>query len=208
MKKELTILITILFILSLTTVIGAASEDIKIGRTFAVGGVGSINSNLEIATQPHWKGIEFSESISTPGGGFIQPSKIQFYSTVKVNMYNVTGNDLNEVKYHSTIKTLNINQNVNIKNYDLGALMGVKTHGGNEQETAFYSGDSTMVGEIGGNVSGSLKVFQKVVDVQDKHTVLIDDEINLKGDYVYEWSAFAEKYIYSVDDSGEWLGCP
>ena len=208
MKKGLTILIAILFILSLTTVIGVALEDIKIGRTFAVGGIGSINSNLEIATQPHWKGIELSESISTPGGGFIQPSKIQYYSTVEIGMYNVTGNDLNEVEYYSTIKTLNINQNVNIKNYDLGALMGVKTRGEGEQKITFYSGDSTMVGEIDGNVSGSLKVFQKVVDTQDKHTVLIGDEINLKGDYVYEWSAFTEKYIYSVDDNGEWLGCP
>ena len=208
MKKGVTIIITILFILSLTTVIGVALEDIKIGRTFAVGGIGSINSNLEIVTQPHWKGIELSESISTPGGGFIEPSKIQYYSTVNVGMYNVTGNDLNEVKYHATIKTLNINQNLNIKNYDLGALMGVKTRGEYEQEITFYSGDSTMVGEIGGNVSGSLKVFQKVVDAQDKHTVLIGDEINLKGDFVYEWSGFAEKYLYQVNDTSEWLGCP
>ena len=210
MKRELINLVAIIVIFC--AIIGnvAALKDMLIGREFSVEGVGVINSDLEISTQKSFNGIELSESISTPGGGFIKPSEIQYYSAIDVGMFNMTGNSSGEVECRSTLKMYNIKRSMYLKNYDLGAVMGLKTIGGTEQEVSYYSEDSSMETAVSGNVSGKLKLFQKVVDVSDRRTVLMRDEINLKGAYVYEWNAFLDSNEYPASDEGseEWLGCP
>lgn len=209
MVKNILVFVFAMIILSAIVGSAAAAGDLLIGREFTVEGVGVINADLEVSTEKSFNGIQLSESVSTPGGGFVRPSEIQYNSVVDVGIYNITGNTSAEVEYSSTLHMLNIKRNVYIQNYELGAVMGIKTRGSTDQEASFYSEDSAMSAEVSGDVSGEVKLSGEVKDVSDKHTVLVRDEINLKGDYNFSWEMFAESDVYPASGEGnDWLKCP
>ena len=210
MKKGLTICLVVLMILSLTTaMVSASGEDLIMNREFTVEGIGVVNIDLEVATLPGYNGVKLNERMSTPGGGFIAPSMVQYYSSFDVGIYNVTGNVSTELEYKSTSGIINSKRTIYMKNFDLGAVMGFKTQGNNEQDISMYAEDASMEVEISGDVAGKMKIFQKMVDVRDKHSLLIYDVIDLTGNYTYDWSGSIENWVYpGADEDKDYLGCP
>ena len=210
MKKGVTILLVILIISGFFTGMIAASEDLLVGREFSVEGIGVVASDLEVGTKPYYSGIKLDERISTPGGGFTEPSWIQYSSSFEMGIYNVTGaNSSAEIEYTSTSKILNVKRMVYMKNYDLGAVMGVKTRGDSEQEVSIYSEDLTMEAEVSGDITGDLTLFTKAIDTRDRHNVITRDVIDLSGEFEYDWSAWIEENQYPAGENDkEWLGCP
>lgn len=210
MKKGLTILIAAMLALGLLIAgSSAVTKDMLIGREVSIEGVGTVNADIELATQPHCGGLKLSESISTPGGGFAGESLMQYSSSFEVGMWNITGKAAGDIEYSSNAKLLNVKRNAYMKNYEIGAVMGFKSRGDSENEVAFFTEDQSMEAEINGEMSGDLTLFQKVVSTKDYHTYLAYDVIALDGNYVYDWSAYAEMLEYPEDEAdNDWLGCP
>ena len=209
MKKVLTILIAAMLVLGMLIAgSSAVTEDMLIGREVSIEGVGTVNADIELATQPYCGGLELSESISTPGGGFAGESLMQYSSSFEVGMWNITGNATGDIEYSSNAKLLNIKRNAYMKNYDIGAVMSFKLQGDSENEVAFFTDDQSMEAEIRGEIVGELSLFQKVVSTKDHHTFFIRDVIDLVGNYKYDWSAYAEKNEYPAAGGNEWLNCP
>ena len=209
MKKGLTIFIAAILALGLLIASSSAvTEDMIIGREISIEGVGTINADIELATQPYCGGLKLSESISTPGGGLAEKSFMQYSSFVELGIYNTTGNSTAELEYISNAKLLNVKRNAYMKNYDIGAVMSFKLQGDSENEVAFFTDNQSMEAKIRGEIVGELTLSQKVVSTKDHHTFFIRDVIDLLGNYKYNWSAYAEKNEYPGAGNNEWLGCP
>jgi hypothetical protein len=212
MEKRLTMLIAALVVFGVILAGGGASaDDMIIGREVKITGVGVINADIELKTEPGYTGIALTERVSTPGGGFEDLSMIKYFSSYELGYYNDndTVNSSSNMEYESVAKIINAKRSVYTRNYMLGAVMGVKSKGDTDHEIFLYSDDYSSTAELEGNSIGKLKLFEKVISLEDKHSVLSYDVIELDGKFNVSWNAYAELYTYPEDEIiSNWLGCP
>lgn len=207
-----TMLVAMTIGIMLMCVIASASantEDLIIGRSMEIEGVGIINSNLDVSTEPHFTGLELVEELFTISGGYNGISGMKYLSSFELEMLNATGNVSTGLEYSSTAEIENCKRTVYLKNTNVGAIMGVRSYGDSSSEISLYSDDSIVSAETSGNIIGKLKLFNKVIDTSDKRTIITRDITGLEGLYNYSWSAWAERNLYPADEeNGDWLGCP
>lgn len=212
MKKGLTILIAVLVLFGVILAGGGASaDDVVVGRSVEITGVGEINADIDLQTESGYAGLSLSERISTLGSGFKEPSIMEYGSSFELGCYNDndTVNVTSELEYESTAKIINAKRTVYTRNYNLGAVMGMAVKGDINHEIGMYMDDSLSTAEIIGDSVGRLKLFEKVKNPKDTHSSLSCDVIELNGSYNVIWNAYAEYYTYPADETlSNWLGCP
>lgn len=212
MKKGLTIVIATLVVFAMILAGGGASaDDMIVGRDIEITGVGVINADIELKTEPGYGGLALSERISTPGSGFNEPSLMKYASSFELGYYNDndTVNSSSELEYESVAKIINAKRTVYTRNYKLGAVMGMVSKGNTDHEISMYMDDYSSTAEVEGDSSGRLKLFEKVTSMEDMHSDLSYDVIELNGEYTVRWNAYAEYYVYPEDTVlSDWLGCP
>lgn len=214
MKKELTILIACIILLTVFSGVVSAT-DVMLGRSFSAEGTGIVNMDLEVATEQWSSGLKLDERMSTLGGGITgnEYTEMRYSSTFALEMYNVTCNTTDNsttiLDYSSETKASNAKRTIYTKNYILGGVMGFKSEGNSDQMINLYSEDAAMEVEISGKNAGDIALFQKVVDVNNTHNVLVYDVSELKGEFSYNWSAYVERLEYPAAECNEdWLECP
>lgn len=212
MKKLITMLAAgILLLIAFSGV--ALATDVMIGRSFSINGTGVVNLDLEVATEQWNSGLKLDERMSTRGGGIgTEYSHMIYSSTFALDMYNVTNNATDNsttvLEYCSDAKLSNVKRTVYTRNYILGGVMGFKNEGYSNQEINMYSEDVVMEVEISGKNIGDITLFQKVVDVNNTHAVVVYDVSDLVGNYVYNWSAYIEEANYPAAGCEDYLACP
>ena len=210
MKKRLTMLVAAIVVFGLVCIIGsAAANDLIIGRELEIEGTGVVTAELRIDTQTYYPGVKLGEDLSTPGGGYNGLSSTRYASSFEVGVYNTTGNATSELGYMSSARAVNVKRSLYSSNYVLGSVMGFKSIGNSEQDAEIYTDDSGMGADISGKILGKLKIYNKVVDLEDHHAVIVRDVIDIAGNYTYAWSAYDEMVFYPEAEVGnDWLGCP
>ena len=203
-------LITFIVVLGLICAIGiVAADDLIIGREVEIEGSGVINTELRIDTCAYHPGVKLGEDLSTPGGGYNGLSNARYAASFEVGMYNYTGNMTSDLGYMSNVRTLNAKRSLYLSDYTMGAIMGFKSIGDAEQDIEMYTDNSGMSADYSGKILGRMKMFNKVIDIDDHHVVIVSDVINMAGNYTYKWSAYDERVVYPEDEvDADYLGCP
>ena len=212
MKKGLTILAAGIFLLIAFSSV-ALARDVMIERSFSINGTGVVNLDLEVATEQWNSGLKLDERLSTRGGGIrTEYSHMIYSSTFALDRYNVTNNATDNsttvLEYSSDAKLSNIKRTVYTRNYILGGVMGFKNEGYSNQEINMYSEDVIMEVDISGKNIGDITLFQKVVDVNNTHAVVVYDVSDLVGNYAYSWSAYLEGVNYPAAGCEDYMACP
>lgn len=212
MKKGLIMLVAAMVVFGLLSyACVVCADDVMVGRDVEITGVGTINADIDLRTEPGYVGLGLSERITTPGGGFEELSLMKYESSFELGSYNDNDmiNSSSELEYTSTVKVINAKRALYIRNYKIGAIMGMSSEGNTDHETIMYMDDSSSVAEIEGDSEGRLKLSEKVKSLKDTHTDLSYDIIELVGNFTVKWTAYAEYYTYPEGElSGDWLGCP
>jgi hypothetical protein len=210
MKKGLTTLILTMAILGLIcTITAVAADDLIVGREVEIEGTGVINAELRINTGVNHPGIKLGEDLTTPGGGYNGLSNASYASSFEVGMYNDSGNVTSELGYMSNARVTNAKRSLYSSNYVIGTVMGFKSFGSSEQNAEIYTDNTGMSADFSGKILGRMKMFNKVVDVEDPRTVIVRDIVGIAGNYTFEWSAYDEIVSYPESEvGGGYLDCP
>ena len=213
MKKELTILICAMIMISLVIPTLGASDDPKMhveaGETLMIEGTGTIARELLAQSEWGYGGQRLSEDLYSTWFGTDGLSNISFSSDLNVYIGMSDEHEeeeVTEITYGQTAMTTNVDHTVCLRNYEVGAATGFSTRGTSVKafEAEMFPDSNYM--QLEGIFNGKTRLRHVVVD-PESGLKIVKQITDLKGEYEIDWSAYANQLLYPGAE-GDWLGCP